>query len=242
MTGPVLAAQEWKTNGAMIADVARLGYIRKTSLTLDPTYGAGVWWTEFRPDRLIARSDRTEPGFDFRRTDYRGGTFDVVAYDPPYKLNGAGSKPDARYGVEEWASWQDRHDLCRAGATECARVLKPGGYLLWKCQDQVCGGKVRWQGREFAAHAERIGLEMVDEFYYLSRPRPQPDRSRLVCSRCKRTVREGKPCRCPKGTPTEVRAGEQQHAYGRPSRLMIFRQTQAPFRRTEDVETTGGMF
>ena len=36
-------------------------------------------------------------------------------------------------------------------------MLVPGGTLLVKCQDQVCGGDVRWQTREFADHAESVG-------------------------------------------------------------------------------------
>lgn len=42
--GPVLAATAWKTNADLIVDCARLGYLRKEWITLDPTYGRGLWW------------------------------------------------------------------------------------------------------------------------------------------------------------------------------------------------------
>lgn len=39
--GPVLSIQKWPSNGHLIADCARLGYLHKDWRTLDPTYGFG---------------------------------------------------------------------------------------------------------------------------------------------------------------------------------------------------------
>ena len=39
--GPVLAAKAWVENGDLIADVARLGYLRDSDRILDPTWGLG---------------------------------------------------------------------------------------------------------------------------------------------------------------------------------------------------------
>ena len=62
--------------------------------------------------------------------------------------------------------------LIRAGIGECARVLADG-YLLLKCMDQVCSGKVRWQTDEFTEHARRCGLGKVNKSDFPSY-RPQP--------------------------------------------------------------------
>ena len=43
MTEPILAAQYWKDNAALIADVAKL-YLDADVRTLDPTWGRGGWW------------------------------------------------------------------------------------------------------------------------------------------------------------------------------------------------------
>ena len=83
---------------------------------------------------------------------------------------------------------------------EMHRVLKPGGIMFLKCQDQVCSGAIRWQTRLFADYAEGQGLRLVDRFDLLGKGRPQP----------KRTRKDGKP-------------SKQQHAYGRPSTLLVFR-------------------
>jgi len=50
----VLGADYFASNGALIASVACLGYLRSTDRTLDATYGKGNWWTEWKPDDLTA--------------------------------------------------------------------------------------------------------------------------------------------------------------------------------------------
>jgi hypothetical protein len=200
----VQAAQAWPSNAEMIADVARLGYLG--GHVLDCTYGAGVFWKCFRPEKLTVHDIKLD-GVDFRDLPHPDGMFDASVIDGPYKLNGTSSKPDIRYGVDTYVGWQGRHRLIREGITECARVTEPGGYVLVKCQAQVCGGAIRWQDREFADHGEGLGLTLVDRFDLLGKGRKQP----------KRTRQDGKPSR-------------QHHAYGRPSTLLIFR---VPARRKE---------
>jgi hypothetical protein len=181
-----MAAHAWPTNADLIVDVHRLGYIRDDDYVLDPTYGRGVWWRKWRPGSLIATDLYTMPdewAVDFRYMPWTGGMFDVVAFDPPYKLNGTPSGPDEAYGVDVASSWQGRHALIRDGMSECRRVLRAGGYLLLKCQDQVCSGKVRWQTHEFVKYGQDVlGLDLVDELHLLAY-RPQPDGRRQVHAR-----------------------------------------------------------
>jgi hypothetical protein len=87
--------------------------------------------------------------------------------------------------------WQDKHQLIRDGITEAARVLRVGGYLLLKCQDQVCSGRPRWQTIEFTNHAATVGFDLVDRFDRIGTTRPQP--------------------------PGRI----QRHAHGRPSTLLV---------------------
>lgn len=202
----VLAAHRWPTNAHLIADVAALGYLRKEWRTLDVTYGEGVFWRRWQPDRLTrtdldpAKSPDHPDGVDFRRLPFVTAAFDVVVLDPPYALRGtpASAGMDARYGTDVVSSWQDRHQLIRDGITECARVASR--VLLLKCQPQVCSGAVRWQDIEFVNHAATVGLVLVDRFDMLGTARPQPARTRA----------DGKP-------------SVQQHAHGRPSCLLVFR-------------------
>lgn len=169
-----MAIHEWRDNAELIVGVHLLGYLRNDDHVLDPTYGRGNWWKRWRPKSLVAH-DLITDGVDFRALPESDATFDVVAFDPPYKLNGTATPAvDGRYGVHEYDSIEGRHELIRLGIDECQRVLKSGGVLLVKCQDQVCGGKIRWQTRIFADYAEqKHPLELVDSMMMIG-SRPQP--------------------------------------------------------------------
>lgn len=177
---PVLAVTAWKSNAELIADVARLGYLHADWPTLDPTYGRGTWWKAFRPTDLTACDLDPEKSplgrsVDFTALPFPDENFRAVVFDPPYKLNGTPTADiDARYGVDVYRSREDRHRLIRDGVAECTRVLERGGFLLVKCQDQVNGGRVRWQTDMVTAHAETLGLAKVDALHMVAY-RPQPE-------------------------------------------------------------------
>ena len=168
----ILSATKWPTNSALIADCERLGYIK--GKVLDPTYGLGNFYKEFRPARLVAGDLITESmvRLDFTKLPFANKVFDTVIYDPPYKLNGTPTDyVDTRYGVGSYTRWQDRMALMIQGQVECARVVAKGGFLLTKCMDQVVSGKVRFQSDVLS---NVCPLEKVDELLFLTNPREQP--------------------------------------------------------------------
>ena len=157
---------------------------------LDVTYGLGVFWSSWRPDRLVAcdlDAAKSPIGYsvDFTNLprDFQG-QFDAVVLDPPYKLNGTPDpKVDERYGVHEAVAWRERIVLIRDGMVECYRALKPKGYMLVKVQDQVCSGKKRWLTDNATEQAVRfMAMEKVDRFDMLTTPRPQPEGRRQIHS------------------------------------------------------------
>jgi hypothetical protein len=178
----VMAATRWRTNAELVEACARLGYLRKTDVVLDATYGRGVFWRRWRPDTLICHDLKLD-GVDFRRLPEATSSVDVVVLDGPYKLNGTDAGEGERYGVDVSARWQDRHALICAGITEAARVVRPEGWLLVKCQDQVCSGAVRWQTHEFTRHAEGLGFTLVDSLLMLGGRAQPPGRSQVHARR-----------------------------------------------------------
>jgi SAM-dependent methyltransferase len=119
---------------------------------LDPCCGSRMmWFDRNNPDAVFgdARSEtitvtdrsngredgtrelRIEPDtiLDFRSLPYPDNTFYLVAFDPPHLLK-AGPKSwlAAKYGKlsDDW-----QNDL-RQGFSECFRVLKPNGTLVFK--------------------------------------------------------------------------------------------------------------
>lgn len=185
VAGPVLAADSWSTNAELIADVARLGYLRREWLTLDPTYGGGLWWTDWSPEVLVTH-DLALDGIDFRELPEADDTFDAVAYDPPYVSVGGRDTtgmPDfyARYGLTDAPRTPlELQQLINDGLAEVARVLKPRGFALVKCQDYISSGKF-WNGTfrtQVAAFA--LGFTQVDRFEMIGAIRPQPPGRRQV--------------------------------------------------------------
>lgn len=175
----VMSLGDWNTNGDLIADIARLGYLTKEGATLDVTYGEGTFWTVFRPDVLVGtdidpeKSDKLVGPVDFTDQPWDDASFDNVVFDPDYKLNGRPDpKIDKRYGVHVRTNRVTRLGKIEAGVHECARVLG-SGFLIVKCMDQVEGGKMRWQTDLVTRAAEDAGLVKVDVFIFRSY-RPQP--------------------------------------------------------------------
>lgn len=100
---------------------------------------------------------------DDRVTLYHGNCLDVlrtlpaesvesVVTDPPYALDFMGSHWD-RFSPAAFQQW------CTEWATECARILKPGGYLI------AFGGTRTWH--RLAAGIEDAGLEIRDSIAWL---------------------------------------------------------------------------
>ena len=172
----VLAAFAWPTNGHLIEDVAKLGYL--DGRVLDVTYGNGVFWQRWKPAELVACDINAEKSplgrsVDFRNLeDFEIGSFDAVVLDPPYKLNGTPSAPDERYGADVRATREERLQLVRDGIRECLLITRR--FLLVKCMDQVEAGQKRWQTYDFTAVALATGARLVDRFDMLTVPRPQP--------------------------------------------------------------------
>lgn len=185
---PVRSHGAWPNNAALIADCARLRHLTADGPTWDGTYREGTFWTRWQPQLLLATDldpkysrDRRE-GLDATASGWPDNYWAHVVLDPPYKLNGTDQGEGARYGVAgPYRSVEDRLALMQEMLTEGARVLAPGGTLLFKCQDQTNAGSKVWQTDLATTWATNLGLTKIDALQ-LEAYRPQPERS--TCRWC----------------------------------------------------------
>lgn len=71
---------------------------------------------------------------DFRNMPFENNTYDLVVFDPPHLLRaGDNSWLAKKYGRLDVGSWQD--DIAK-GFSECFRVLKPTGTLIFKWNEE----------------------------------------------------------------------------------------------------------
>lgn len=159
----ISSIHDWRTNAELIEALTKLNYIQPDDLILDATYGKGNWWKNYKPNRLVTLDIETPAQIkgDFTKLPFQNSTFDVVCYDPPYKLNGTPWKKfDDPYGVGESTPWKQRMELIQRGLKETSRITRR--HLILKCQDQVHSGKNRWQTFESYATMQKQGFRLQD--------------------------------------------------------------------------------
>lgn len=116
---------------------------------LDPCCGGRMFWFNKHNPNVIFQDIRTldknsikqRPNFeikpdmigDFRKLEFPDKTFKLIVFDPPH-LKGAGKNGwmAKKYGVLDKDTW--REDL-KKGFSECWRVLKKDGILIFKLNE-----------------------------------------------------------------------------------------------------------
>ena len=169
------------SNSQLIAAVAKL-YVPDGAVVVDLTWGLGAFWKRFGGRRrftLIGSDIRERAGLsmraDFRQLPYGNESVDVAVLDPPYVHDHGSHMAYARgrYGGNETGSMSHAGimRLYQAGMAEALRVLRPGGTLWVKCQDEVQSGKQCWSHIEIRGIAGDLGLSTKDLFILVGTPR-----------------------------------------------------------------------
>lgn len=121
-----------------------------SATVLDPCCGSRMFWFDRSDSRAIfgdcrrethLLKDKSSAGgsreliiapdvlLDFRALPFAEGTFPLVVFDPPHLVrNGKSGWLAKKYG-KLGADWRD--DI-RGGFSECFRVLRPNGILIFK--------------------------------------------------------------------------------------------------------------
>lgn len=178
------------TNSELMEYIASL-YI--SGDVLDVTYGQGGWWdwtavadiTLTSNDLFNEAAVYVDHQHDYRRLPWEWEeSFDAVAFDPPYIAKGGRETSriedfDTAYGLKRCPPTVEglaRQNL--VGAIECGRVLRRGGYLLYKCSDYISSATYQRGGCWSVDHLEMAGCVLEDVFIHHSGTGPQPKKNR----------------------------------------------------------------
>lgn len=179
-TSDVVLSAHAADNSKVFPHVLRL-HVPGGSTVADVTYGGGIFWKNIPKDEYKVLPSDIETGVDCRNLPYTNSSLDCVVLDPPYMeglyrrerghLAGSGSHAafretysngGATNGGPKWhGAVLDMY--FRAGA-EAFRVLRNGGVLIVKCQDEVSANTQRLTHVEIINHYEGVGFYAKDLF------------------------------------------------------------------------------
>lgn len=175
-------------NARLFADILRL-HVPPGSRVADVTYGKGAFWKEVDPTRYTLLATDLKTGVDCRSLPYDARSLDCVVLDPPYmegffrrsanQLAGHGSHASFRehYGSSAATTNGPRYhaavlSLYVEAAIEARRVLRDGGILIVKCQDEVSANRQHLTHVEIINEYAAIGFHAKDLFVLVRTNRP----------------------------------------------------------------------
>ena len=174
-------------------------HVPEGSTIADVTWGKGVFWKNVPEGcyKLLASDLKT--GVDCRQLPYEKDSIDCVVLDPPYMEGLFRRQQDHLAGSGSHASFREHYsngdacgedspkwhaavlDLYFKAGREAFRVLRTGGILIVKCQDEVSANRQNLTHVEIINEYERLGFYTKDLFVVMRQNKP-------VVSRLKKQV------------------------------------------------------
>lgn len=170
------------TNDEIFPHVLAL-YVPAGSRVADITFGQGVFWKKVPKGVYHVRPSDIKLGVDCRKLPYEAASYDCVVFDPPYMHTPGGTAHQHHQNFELYYynnatlhSEKKYHeavlDLYFRGSKEAYRVLRAGGVLIVKCQDEVCANRQRLTHVEIINELATMGFVVEDLFVVLRRNKP----------------------------------------------------------------------
>lgn len=187
-TSDVVVSAHQSGNAEVFPKILHL-HVPEGSRIADVTYGRGVFWAKTDITKYHLLPSDIQTGVDCRELPYETGSLDCVVLDPPYmeglfrknedNLAGAGthkafrnhySNGQATNGGPKWHAAV--LDLYYKAGQESCRVLRDGGILIVKCQDEVSANRQNLTHVEIINEYEKYGFYCKDLFVIMRTNQP----------------------------------------------------------------------
>ncbi len=188
-TTDVVVSAHVSGNAEVFPQVLAL-HVPKGSTIADVTWGKGVFWKSVPEGIYTVKGTDLKTGVDCRNLPYEDASIDCVVLDPPYMeglfrkskdhLAGAGTHAAFREhysngdGSEEGSpKWHAAVlDLYFKAGREARRVLRNGGVLIVKCQDEVSANRQNLTHVEIINEYEKMYFYTKDLFIVVRQNKP----------------------------------------------------------------------
>jgi hypothetical protein len=175
--GEALIFTVFDSQQQLLAAILRL-YVPYGRFQADPTWGKGGihkglglpdWRSDIAPDPTDTLTRRC----DVRSLPIGDEAFNSIVFDPPF-LAGGGIKGIMHGHYSSFATTSALFDFYMEALTELWRVLKPGGILVFKCQDMQNGRTQAFSHCEIYRQALSLGFYALDLFILKNENRMKP--------------------------------------------------------------------
>lgn len=191
-TSDLVISAHTANNDKVFPEILKL-HVPIGSTVADVTYGKGVFWKEVPTKNYKLLATDLKTGVDCRNLPYKDKSTDCIVLDPPYMeglfrrntghLAGNGTYRAFRSAYSNGQTTNDGPkyhdavlDLYFKAGKEAARVLKKGGILIVKCQDEVSANKQRLTHVELINEYAKLGFYCKDLFVVVRQNRPAVSR------------------------------------------------------------------
>lgn len=148
-------------------------YVEDGEKIADVTFGKGVFWNNVDTEKYDFNPTDIDQGVCFGDLPYPNDDIDVLVLDPPYMHGGSTVKESINKCYKNQnASHESVVRLYAKGILEAARVLKKGGLIFVKTQDEIESGKQRLTHVELIQALEMFGFLIIDIFVLVQKSVP----------------------------------------------------------------------
>jgi DNA modification methylase len=180
-TSDVICSATVSGNADIFAQILDL-HIPLGAKIADTTYGNGVFWRKVDKSKYDLYATDIANGIDCRKLPYENESFDALVLDPPYMEGLLRNNKSHKAGASSYSAFRNYYsngdeynesgpkyhqavsDLYFKAGKEAQRVLKDGGIMIVKCQDEVCANTQWLTHIEIVNYYETLGFYAKDLF------------------------------------------------------------------------------